>query len=180
MAALNSYIMGSLKKFSDGNATELYNFLNKFDRCCAVANKVDGEVPVKGQLLMLHVEGRAEAALQEYELSQGAVQTYANLRAKLIEYFDSTSSREKSMKLFENRKQKLTESEEEYMLDLFSLYKAANPDHTAAVTLLAVKRKFLDGISPTLRSKLFVFCTDPYEATVTRENLLGHCRTAQN
>jgi hypothetical protein len=36
------------------------------------------------------------------------------------------------------------------------------------------------GISPALKNKIFMFCADPYAAAVTRENLLGHGRTARN
>ena len=36
------------------------------------------------------------------------------------------------------------------------------------------------GISPALKNRIFVFCTDPYAAGVSRETLLGHCRTASN
>ena len=118
MATSNSYIFTTLEKFSDGNATQLHSFLARFDRCCTVANKADGQTPIKGQLLMLYVEGRARAALEEFELSQGEPQTYDALVAKLKEYFDNSSARQKSMMLFENRKQKLTESEEEFMLEL--------------------------------------------------------------
>ena len=181
-AASNAYIFSTLEKFSDGNGTELNAFLSKFDRCCVVANKVDADnVPVKGQLLMLFVEGRARAALEEFELTNGGVQqTYNALVAKLKEYFDSSSARESSMTLFESRTLKVSETEEEFMLQLQRLYSTANPDHAAAVSLLAVKRKFLAGISPSLRDKVFVFCSDPYHADVTRENLLSHCRSACN
>ena len=181
MAASNAYIFSTLAKFSDGDGTDLNAFLARFDRCCVVANKVDADVPVKGQLLMLFVEGRARAALEEFELTQGGQQqTYAALVAKLKEYFDSTAARETSNKLFESRTKKLNETEEEFMLQLLRLYKTANPDHAEAVTLLAIKRKFLAGISPTLRGKIFIFCEDPYAEAVTREGLLSHCRKARN
>ncbi len=181
MAVSNSYIFSTLQKFSDGDATDLNAFLSKFDRCCVVANKVDADVPIKGQLLMLFVEGRARAALEEFELSNGGQQqTYAALVAKLKEYFDSAEARETSMTLFEARVKKINESEEEFMLQLLRLYQTANPDHDAAVTLLAIKRKFLAGISPLLRGKIFVFCSAPFENAVTRENLLSHCRKARN
>ena len=181
MAASGAFIFSSLEKFSDGNGTELNAFLSKFDRCCSVLNKADGDVPVKGQLLMLFVEGRARAALEEFELTQaGAQQTYAVLSAKLREYFDSSSARENSMILFEGHMQKVTESEEEFMLSLVRLYNAANPTHDAAVQLLAIKRKFMAGIMPSLRSKIYIFCQDPYAAAVTREHLLGYCRQARN
>ena len=180
--ANNSYIFSTLEKFTDGNTTDLTNFLSKFDRCCLVANKVDAEnAPVKGQLLMLFVEGRARALLEEYELSQGgAQQTYTALVAKLREHFANTTTQESSMILFESRVKKVTESEEEFMLELVKLYKAANPQQAAEVVLLAVKRKFLAGIPSNLRNNIFVFCSDPYDNGVSREALLGHCRKAKN
>ncbi len=181
MAASNAYIFSTLEKFSDGTGTDLNAFLSKFDRCCAVTNKVDGDVPIKGQLLMLFVEGRARAGLEEFELSQNGVQqTYAALVAKLKEYFDSTASRETSQILFDTRSKKLNESEEEFMLQLLRLYKTANPDHDNNITTLAVKRKFMSGISPAIRAKIFIFCNDPFAVRCSREDLLSHCRRARH
>ena len=178
----NSYIFSTLEKFSDGSSTDLSSFLAKFDRCCVVANKADAaNNPVKGQLLMLFVEGRARAVLEEYELTQGGNPlTYTVLIAKLKEHFDSAHMKESSMLQFESRIKKVNESEEEYMLQLFKLYTAANPTHAEDVTLLAVKRKFMSGISPALRKNIFVFCSDPFAANVTRENLLSFGRQAKN
>ena len=180
--ASNAYIFSSLEKFSDGNAAELNSFLSKFDRCCLIGNKIDAEnAPVKGQLLMLFVEGRARATLEEFEQTRAGVQqTYADLAGKLREHFDNAETRETSMSLFEARVKKVNESEEEYMLQLLMLYKTANPEHTDAVTLLAVKRKFMAGIPDTLRKNIFVFCPDPFAVGVTREQLLTHCRKARN
>ena len=93
-----SHFFGTLGKFSDGTGIDLIEYLSRFDRCCVVANKMDAEnSPVKGQLLMLHVEGRARTALEEYELSQGGVpQPYATLKQQLLDCFVSTSARETS------------------------------------------------------------------------------------
>ena len=181
-APSNAYIFSTLAKFSEGNGAELSSFLSKFERCCLIGNKVDVENnPVKGQLLMLFVEGRASAILEEYEQTQGGNQLpYAQLAQKLRDHFDSADTREKSMAMFESRIQKVNESEEEYMLELLKLYKTANPNHADAVLLLAVKRKFLSGISPILKKNIFVFCNDPLDANVTREHLLSHCRKARN
>ena len=181
-ATSNAYIFSTLEKFSDGNGAELNSFLAKFERCCVIGNKVDADGnPVKGQLLMLFVEGRASAILEEYEQTAGGNQlTYAELSQKLKDHFDSAETRENSMAMFESRIQKVNETEEEFMLDLLKLYQTANPDHAAAVTLLAVKRKFLGGISPTLKTNMYVFCSNPLDANVTREQLLTHCRKARN
>ena len=66
------------------------------------------------------------------------------------------------------------------MLTLARVYESANPDHDATVSLLAIKRKFMAGISPSLREKVFIFCPDPYAAGVSRETLLGYCRSARS
>ena len=114
----SSFIFFSLEKFSDSNTTTLTTWLGKFNRCCTVANKVDGDAGnVKGQLLMLFVEDRAHAILAEYETAQGGVpQSYNNLVAKLNEHFDDVSTKEHAMLLFESRIKNVTESEEEFML----------------------------------------------------------------
>jgi hypothetical protein len=95
-------------------------------------------------LLMLLMQC-ARVTLEEYELSQGGVHTYAQNIAKLKECFQSTSSRENSNIIFNKRVQKIGESEEVFMLELVKLYKSANPEHNAQVSLLAIKRKFLEG-----------------------------------
>ena len=66
------------------------------------------------------------------------------------------------------------------MLIFHRLYKSANPDHTDEVTNLAVKKKFMNGISPAIRQKIFIFCNDPFANAVTRDALLGHCRKTKN
>ena len=67
-AGTNTYIFLSLEKFANGNGAELNSFLAKFDRCCLVGNKADADgQPIKGQLLMLFVEGPARATLEEFE-----------------------------------------------------------------------------------------------------------------
>jgi hypothetical protein len=181
MAASASYIFSTLEKFADNNnKVTLSQWLRKFDRCCTVAKKADGDDGnIKGQLLLLYVEGRARAILEEYEESQGnAALTYVALVAKLKEHFESNLTREDAMKKFESRVQKINESEEEFMLDLLKLYTLANPTHAAAIQLEAIKRKFMNGISPELRRNVFVFCNNPFAADVTRENLLVYCRNA--
>ena len=181
-AGTNTYIFSALEKFADGNGAELNSFLTKFDRCCLIGNKADADgQPIKGQLLMLFVEGRARATLEEFEATHGGrQQTYVDLAAKLREHFDNAETRETSMSLFEARIQKVNESEEEFMLQLLKLYSTANPDHAEAVKLLAVKRKFMAGIPTELKRNIFVFCADPFDNGVTREHLLTHCRKARN
>ena len=56
------------------------------------------------------------------------------------------------MSLFEDRIQKLSESEDEFMLELSKLYHAADPNTTAAnLDLVTVKRKLLVRIPPSLK-----------------------------
>ena len=71
------------------------------------------------------------------------------------------------------------ETEDEFMVSLVKLYKAANPTVSAEVFDTAVKRKFLQGISPVLKKNLFVFCNKPYDPATTRDKLLQHCREAK-
>ena len=181
MAGSVSYIFSTLEKFADDSNTTLDQWLKKFDRCCIVAGKADGPLGnVKGQLLFLYVEGRARAILEEYEETLDAgPQTYEVLKAKLKEHFESASTKEQAMKKFETRVQKIDESEEEFMLDLVKLYGLANPTHDAAIKLAAIKRKFLNGVSPDLRRNVFVFCNNPFAADVTRDNMLEYCRNAK-
>ena len=113
------------------------------------------------------------------ESQGGASQTYATLSGKLKEHFENALTRENAMKTFERAEQKIDESEEEFMMTLLSLYKLANPNHTPEITLAAIKRKFMNGISDDLRRNIFVFCNDPYNANVTREQLLGFANNAR-
>ena len=80
---------------------------------------------------------------------------------------------------FEVRTQRIAESEDEFMLVLVKLFRSANPAADSPTLDVAVKRKFLQGISPSLRRGIFVFCNDPYAAAVSREQLLQHCRKAR-
>ena len=64
--------------------------------------------------------------------------------------FDLPADREARMTEFESRIQHLDETEEEYMLALIKLFKAANHDVKPEDVNRAVKRKFLNGISADL------------------------------
>ena len=125
----------------------------------------------------MFVEGRAKAILEEFEETRGGIPLdFATLSAKLKEHFEDVSGRENGMMIFESRVKQLNESVEEFMQALVSLYSDANPTHAAEIKLEAVKRKFLQGISPELRKTISVFCNNPF---VTREQLLQHCRQAK-
>ena len=167
-----------LQKYKGDINEDLSTWIREFDRCCVIANKTDDLV--KGQYLMFCVCGRAKAVLEDFEAGRGAAQTYTNLIMKLKTTFESTSARESKMSMFEDRRQNLGETEEAFMLDLLRLYKNANPMATAEVLDVALKRKFLQGISPDLKKNLFIFCNDPYGETVTREDLLVACRKSKD
>ena len=178
MATSLGSLFTTIGKFSGGDAIGLTSWLRKFDGVCVVANKVDDAV--KGQLLMLFLEGRAKAVAEEAEeAADGVAQGYDALVVVLKANFDTDATRVVNMIAFEQRVQKPTESEEEFMVELLKLYKNANLGHDAATRNLAVKRKFLQGITPELRRNTFVFCSDPYDAAVTREKIIEHCRAAK-
>ena len=165
-------VFNKLEKFS-GNA-DLNTWLKNFERCCVVTNKTDDLV--KGQLLMLFVDGQAKAVLEELEEVKEAPQKFSDSVTKLKEVFHTVAAREAKMADFEVRTQRIAESEDEFMLVLVKLFRSANPAADSPTLDVAVKRKFLQGISPSLRRGIFVFCNDPYAAAVSREQLLQHCR----
>ena len=65
------------------------------------------------------------------------------------------------------------------MLQLVQIYKASNPQATDAEFQRAVKRKFMQGISPELRRAIFVYNSDPHAVTVNYQRLLEYARSAQ-
>ena len=167
-----------LKKFSGEITDDLNTWVREFERCCVIANKTDDLV--KGQFLMFCIGGRAKAVLDDFEAERGESQTFTALMTKLRTIFDDTTSRESKMAMFEERRQKIGETEEEFMLSLLRLHKNANPDATPLILNAALKRKFLQGITPSLKRNLFIFCTNPYSETVSREELLAAARQARN
>lgn len=172
-----SVLFTRLERFTDSSSTDLQTWLKNFDRCCVIANKTDDLV--KGQLLMMFVEGQAKAILEEFEEEKGTPQNYTALVQKLKSYFDTVASRETKMAAFESRTQNLDESEEEFMFALVKLFRTANPGVTGVHFENALKRKFLQGISPELKKNLFVFCNNPYDETITRTALLEFTRNAK-
>ena len=160
-----------LEKFhgNDGGP-DLRSWLKTFERCCTIAEKTDNLV--KGQLLMLSVGGRALATLEQLEEEKGSQLKYTDLKKALTTVFDSDADQEAHMTGFETRVQGLGETEDEYMLALIKLFKAANPDAKTEDIIRAVKRKFLNGISNDLRRNLFIFCNNPLEETVSHSDLL--------
>ena len=128
---------------------------------------------------MLCVIGQAKAILENFEEDHNGAQGYNALKEELEKHYNTTAIKEGKMREFELRTQKVDESEEEFMFELYNLYKRANPSQAAAVQLTAVKRKFLQGIDPEIRRNIFVFCNDPYGAAITRENLVEFSQKAK-
>ena len=120
--------------------------------------------------------GQAKAILENFE--DDGTQGYNALKGEL-EKHNTTAIKEGKMREFEARTQKVDESEEEFMFELYNLYKRANPAQSVAVQLTAVKRKFLQGIDPEIRRNIFVFCNDPYGAAITRDNLVEFSQKAK-
>ena len=127
---------------------------------------------------MLCVDGRAKACLEQFEDAKKEPQKYSALKNQLQEIFDSPSDREAKMSNFEQRIQRVNESEEEFMTNLLQTFRAANPSAKDDEIDRAVKRKFLQGIPVSLRRNLFIFCQNPYAAEVTPQDLLKASRDA--
>ena len=168
-------IFAKLEKY-DGK-DDLATWFTKFERCCTLANKVEDNV--KGQLVMLCLSGQALAVAEQLDGETDGDLTLTAVRQRLETVFDTSAIREQKMVLFENRTQKLEESEDEFMLSLSTLYRAANPTATAAEVNKAVKRKFMQGISTELRRAVYVFISDPFAITVTHNRLLEAARNAK-
>ena len=156
-------IFSKLDKFSGDE--NLSTWLNKFNRCCVIAQKHEDDV--KGQIIMLCLSGQALAVAEQLEHEREGQQTFAQVRVRLESVFDSAAIREQQMQQFDTCRQKVGESEDEFMLTLVQLYRSANPNATDRELQTAVKRKFLQGISPKLRQAIYVFVNDPHSGTVT-------------
>ena len=96
------------------NGVDLTGWLQQFDRCCIVANKT----------------GQGKAILEELEENNdGAPQNYTNCADTLKSCFYTPANHESKMVEFETRTQQIHETEDEFMLSLLKLYRAANPEH---------------------------------------------------
>ena len=171
---LNS-LFNKVEKFDGKLDSDLSTWLRTFERCCTIAGKDDDLV--KGQLLMLCLAGQALAVAEQLEEEKNAQQKFSEIKARLETVFTTVSTREAKMVEFENRIQRIGESEDEFMLQLGKLYRAANPDATDVDK--AVKRRFMNGISNEVRHSIYIFCNDPYATTVTCQILLEHARKAK-
>ena len=174
----SSNLMALFSKLEKYNGSEdLSSWLQKFNRCCMIADKNDDVI--KGQLIMLCLSGQALAVAEQLEQERQGAQTFAQVRLRLESVFLTTARREQKMTEFESRIQKAGESEDEFMLSLVQLYRSANPDAPDREFTKAVKRKFMAGISPELRKAIFVFVNEPHNVGITYQRLLEFARTAK-
>ena len=168
-------VFNKLTKF-DGTG-DFKSWLQKFNRCCIITNKVEEEI--KGQLILLCLEGQALAIGEQLEYEREGAQTFTEVKDRLDGVFDTSAGRETKMTAFENRIQQVGESEDAFMLELVQLYRGANPRATNPEFQMSVKRKFMQGIPPELRRAIFVYNSDPYAVTVTYQRLLEYARSAR-
>ena len=154
-------IFNTLEKFSGSG--DLKTWLHKFRNCCLLANK--NEEDVKGRLIMLCLSGQALAVAEQLANELEGAQTLAQVVQRLESVFDTAATREQKMVCSENRVQRYGESEDEFMLELVTLYRSANPNAVDREFQMAVKRKFLQGLPPKLRQSVYVFVNDPYSQT---------------
>ena len=149
---------------------DLSAWIKNVQRCCIISNIIVDVV--RRQLLMVCVDRRAKAILEDYEETVKAQDADAQIKAndyigKLKEIFQSDATKELNMSLFESRTQNVEETEEKFMYELFKLYKFANP----GVTNDALEIAILHGISSSLRHNIVIFCNKPYNKAITRQNV---------
>ena len=176
MAASGNFmtVFNQLEKYSGQG--DLAAWLIRFNRCCLLTNKQDDNT--KGQIIMLCLAGQALAVAEQLVLERNGAQTFAQVQARLESVFATAAIRERQMKTFETRIQRADETVDDFMLDLVTLFRSANPDAPDREFQKSVKRKFVQGISPALRRALYVFCNDPSSVLVTHQQLLEFARTA--
>ena len=170
-----SSVFNRVEKF-DGKA-DLASWLRSFERCCTISKHNDDLI--KGQLLMLCLDGQALAVAEHLETEKGAQQKFTEIKARLELVFSTVAIKEAKMVEFEHRIQRIEESEDEFMLALVKLYNAADPDADDAVSTKAIKRKFMNGIANEVRQSLYIFCNDPHATSVTSQQLLENARKAR-
>ena len=173
----NITIFAKLDKFSGQNNEDLTSWFRRFDRCCVIAGKDDDLV--KGQLLMLCLSGQGLAVADRLEEEKRAPQKYTELKARLTNVFNSEADKECKQIQFENRHSEINETDDEFMLELIKLYRAANPNAEDAQVTCSVKRKFLSGIPAELKRNIYIFCNDPHDVAVSTEKLLEATRKAR-
>ena len=97
MAASNNLsIFNTLKKY-DGTS-DLKSWLQKFNRCCVLANKIEEEI--KGKLILLCLDRQALAVAEQLEYERNGEQTFTHVKNRLENVFDTSASRERTMNIF--------------------------------------------------------------------------------
>ena len=119
-------IFTKLDKFSGQNDDDLSCWFRGFNRCCVIAGKDDDLV--KGQLLMLCLCGQALAVAERLEEEKQTPQKYTELKERLETVFNSEADKELKQAKFEKRHSEINETDDEFMLDLIKLHRAANPE----------------------------------------------------
>ena len=107
-------VFSKLEKF-DGKG-DLKSWLQKFNRCCTIAQKTEDDM--MGRLIMLCLDGQALAIAEQLEYEKDGQQKFTEVKARLENVFDSNASREQKMADFESRTQLIDESEDKFMLSL--------------------------------------------------------------
>ena len=107
MSALN-IVFSKLEKFTGNGSLDLRTWLRNFERCSVIADKKDDLV--KGQILMLCVDGRPRAILDQYEEVKATPQKFTDLKKQPEEIFDSPADREAKMTEFETSIQHVDET----------------------------------------------------------------------
>ena len=148
-------IFSKLEKFDGKGDVDLASWLRSFDRCCTIAQKDDDLV--RGQLLLLCLDGQALAVAEQLEKEKRAQQKYSEIKVRLEAVFKTTERKEAKMVAFENRFQKLEENEDEFMLSLVKMYRATDPGATEAIATKAIKRRFIQGIANEVRQSIYIF-----------------------
>lgn len=170
-----AFVFSSMEKFN--GKQESASWFRNFDRCCILTQKT--EENVKAQLLMLCLNGQALAVAEQFEQENNAGQTFTALKNRLEEVFNTSANKERRMVEFENRVQKIDETEDEFMLALLKLYKSANPGVNNEELQRSVKRKFMNGISAELKRAIYIFVNDPHDDLVSYQDLLEYGRQAR-
>ena len=131
-------IFGKLEKYN--GSEDLATWLQKFNRCCAIADKMEDNV--RGKLIMLCLTGQPLAVAEQLEHERQGEQTYDQVRIRLESVFESSAKREQRMEAFEKRILLAGESVDQFMLalvqDLEVLRQQSLPD-IQGITIESVK-----------------------------------------
>ena len=106
---------------------------------------------------MLCLSGQTLAVAEQLEKERKTQQKFSELKVRLEFLFTTVARQEEEMVEFENRIQRIQESEDGFMLLLVKLYSAANPDAGEDVSTKTIKRRFMNGISAEVRQSLYIF-----------------------